>query len=236
LLLDNTLRVLDEGGVPRSKITIFLANKDELKEYKQKIKGYKFVVGIKGLNNIRNFISNYYPEGKYIINMDDDIDKIFNIKGDQVKDLPALFDKGYDEMIKNKAYLWGPNKSANPFYLKDNVSDRFNLIQGPLFGFINRHSPDLKSVNHFEDIERTIKYWIKDGVVIRLNDIGYKTHFRTNKGGLQSSNPQREKESKVAAYELMKQYPTLIKDVKYQQKTNWWLPILVSGYPQRPSQ
>lgn len=233
MLLNNTLKTLEEGGVPKSKITIFLANNDELKDYKQKIHGYKFVVGVKGLNNIRNFISKYYPEGKYIISMDDDVNKIFDIKGNSVRDLPALFKKGYDELVKHNAYLWGPNKSANPFYLKNNVSDRFNLIQGPFFGFINRHSSDLKSESHFEDIERTIKYWIKDGVVIRLNDIGYKTNFRTNTGGLQATNPKREEESKIHAQSLMKRYPEFIKEVKYQDKTKWYLPILRAGYPQR---
>ena len=233
MLLNNTLKTLAEGGVPKSKVTIFLANADELKDYKQKIKGYKFVVGVKGIEAQRNFMMNYYPEGQYIISMDDDVEKIIDMKGNQVKDLPALFKKGYDELIKHKAFLWGPNKSANPFYLKDNVSDRFNMIQGPFFGYINRHSPDLKAVSHFDDIERTIKYWQKDGVVIRLNAYGYKTNYRSNEGGLQATNPEREKESKVYAEALMKKYPNLIKDVKYQKKTNWWLPILVSGYPSR---
>jgi hypothetical protein len=239
MLLNNTLKVLEEGGVPKSKITIFLANKDELKDYKQKIKGYKFVVGVKGLGNQRNFMMNYYPEGKYIISMDDDIEKIIDIKGNPVRDLPALFQRGYDALKQNNAFLWGPNKSANPFYLKDNVSDRFNLIQGPFFGYINRRDADLRAdpdYSIFEDIDRTIKHWIKDGVVIRLNDVGYKTNFRTNTGGLQSTNPQREAESKVKAYELMKKYPTLIKDVVYQKKSDWYIPVLVSGYPRIDSQ
>jgi len=239
MLLNNTLKVLDEGGVPKSKITIFLANKDELKDYKQKIKGYKFVVGVKGLGNQRNFISDYYPEGKYIISMDDDIEKVIDIKGNTVRDLPALFQRGYEALKQNNAYLWGPNKSANPFYLKDNVSDRFNLIQGPFFGYINRRDADLRigtADGFYEDIERTIKHWIKDGVVIRLNDVGYKTNFRTNTGGLQSTNPQRMAESKVKAYQLMKKYPTLIKDVVYQKKSDWYLPVLVTGYPRIDSQ
>ena len=37
------------------------------------------IIGVLGLKNQRNFISEYYPEGKHIVEMDDDIREIMQL-------------------------------------------------------------------------------------------------------------------------------------------------------------
>ena len=76
LLNRKTLKILAEYNVPRNRIYVFVANKTEEQIYKDKLNKDLYghlIVGVKGLKNQRNFISRYFPVGKEILNMDDDI-------------------------------------------------------------------------------------------------------------------------------------------------------------------
>lgn len=67
---------IDQKQISKSIIHIFVANNDEKKIYESTLdpKTYgKIIVGVVGMKNIRNFISNYFPENKHIFNLDDDI-------------------------------------------------------------------------------------------------------------------------------------------------------------------
>ena len=74
-----TLKFLKDMRIPKDKIFLFLANKTEEKHYKKEIPSdmyNKCVIGKKGILNQRDFIVKHYPEGKYIISIDDDIEDI----------------------------------------------------------------------------------------------------------------------------------------------------------------
>jgi hypothetical protein len=76
LLKLKTLSVLQKYKIPRTRIYIFVADKDEEKIYTETIpiEMYgKIIVGERGLKNQRNFISKFFPKGQEIVNMDDDI-------------------------------------------------------------------------------------------------------------------------------------------------------------------
>jgi len=76
LLNKKTLKVLGEYNIPRNRIFIFVANKEEEFIYKEKLNKELYghlIVGEKGLKNQRNFISRYFPIGQEILNLDDDI-------------------------------------------------------------------------------------------------------------------------------------------------------------------
>lgn len=237
-LIKDTLNTLSECGVPRSKITIFVANKDEYKIYRSKIKGYKIVVAVKGIQEVRQYIVDYFKENQYIISFDDDVKGMYELHGTKLKpitNLPAIFKEAYDAMKKTGAYIWAPNKSSNPRFMRNTISDRFNQMIGTVFGFINRHDKDLHlnpRLAMVDDFERTVKYWIKDGIVLRLNYICYKTVLATtNAGGLQASNPNRIKEMEKQVHMLYKAYPTLFKGVQKNKQGSFSL-ILKSGYPE----
>ena len=94
IIMKKSLSTLKHYNIPPSKITIFVADKEEEKLYEEAIpKGAvkDIVVGVLGINKIRNFILDYYPKGKRIVMMDDDI-RGFNRKaGDNaVKPLSSL--------------------------------------------------------------------------------------------------------------------------------------------------
>ena len=71
-----SLTMLKNNNIPKNKIYVYVANKEEYEEYKQvldpKLYGH-LVVGIKGLVPQRQFIMEQFPENKHIEFFDDDV-------------------------------------------------------------------------------------------------------------------------------------------------------------------
>ena len=194
---DKTLKMLKNNKIPASKIYVYVANNEEYKEYSEKLdkKLYnKLVVGIKGLVPQRQFIMEHWKEGQHIVFFDDDvqsidlsISKLF--KG---KSLDYFFKYAFKECKATKSFMWGVYPVYNPFFreARDEMSTCLNYIVGAFYGIINR--PNLKSIRlsitkengQKEDVERTIKYFIEDGIVIRFNRVGFVTKYYGKSGGL----------------------------------------------------
>ena len=124
-IMEKSLSTLKEYRIPPSRITIFVANTEEKKLYEEAIpKGTvkDIVVGILGMDKIRNFILDYYPKGKHIVMMDDDI-RGFNRKarGGHVKplaDLIGLIETGFKTATIEKCCLWGIYPVNSGLYLQ----------------------------------------------------------------------------------------------------------------------
>jgi hypothetical protein len=216
---EKTLKTLKKMNIPSNKIYVYLANKEEEVEYEKildKTLYNKLVVGIKGLVPQRQFIMEQWPEGKHIVFFDDDVasidlsmSKIF--KG---KSLDFFFKYAFKECKKMKSFVWGVYPVFNPFFRKarDEMSTCLNYIVGAFYGIINR--PNLKSIQltltkengQKEDVERTIKYFIEDGIVLRFNKIGFETKYYGKSGGL-GTFEARLKPMLEASKLLKKTYP-----------------------------
>ena len=80
---EKTLKTLKEGGVPKSRIYIFVANKAEAAMYEEAVDPQLYneiIVGKLGLINQRKFINKWFKEGQYIISLDDDVEEIEEFK------------------------------------------------------------------------------------------------------------------------------------------------------------
>ena len=94
IIMEKSLSTLKHYKVPPSRITIFVADKEEKKLYEEAIPTgtvKDIVVGILGMAKIMNFILDYYPKGKHIVMIDDDV-RGFNKKAgtNTVKPLGSL--------------------------------------------------------------------------------------------------------------------------------------------------
>jgi hypothetical protein len=106
--------------------------------------------------------------------------------------LDYFIKEAFDECVRNHSYIWGVYAVFNPFFrkTKSEMSTELKYIVGAFYGIINR--PKLKSIQltitkengQKEDVERTIKYFIEDGVVLRFNKIGFTTKYYGKEGGL----------------------------------------------------
>ena len=172
---------LKKGKVDKKRIYVFVANKTEEKLYREKLDPntyHKLVVGKKGIGNQRVFISKYFPENKKIVSMDDDVQNMIQLKRDnnlkKISNLDTLFKRAFKTLDKHNLYLWGVYPVKNNMFMSHKTTTDLRFIIGVVHGYINRHSRDLypsKKILCKEDIETSILFYLKDGGVLRFNDI-----------------------------------------------------------------
>ena len=233
IIKTHTLAVLNRHNIKPEYITIFVANQAEHDIYTKavpKLLYNNIIVGVLGLKNQRNFISEYYPEGKYVVEMDDDIKNIMQlvVKKDTgkmamsakkvkktvkpISDLDAFIRRAFEMCIESNIFLWGVYPLVNPHFMTYKITTDLRFIVGPMWGMINRHRTDLKlTVDEKENSERTLQFWVADGAVLRFNNVGIETKYYKNQGGMQSEGKDRKVEALKSVYYLNKMYPTLTK-------------------------
>ena len=212
---DKTLSTLMEHKIPKTKIYVFVANQKEYADY-EKVIEHKLIVGKKGLVQQREFISNYFKTGQRIVFFDDDVEKIDLSLSPLFKNksLDYFLKYAFKECNKRQSFIWGVYPVFNPFFRepRPEITDNLNYIVGAFYGIINR--PDLKELKlvitkkngQKEDVERTLKYFIYDGIVLRFNKIGFVTKYYGKQGGLGTFDA-RLKPMLIASQKLQKKYP-----------------------------
>lgn len=216
---DKTLSVLLKHNVDPERVSVFVANEQEYDDYKRELANTPFknnlVIGEIGLQAQRRIIQNHYPEGTKLICFDDDIYEVLRKVDDKtvvpVENLEQqVFFRGFEECEKNNAYLFGIYAVNNPMFMKHKVSVGLYFCVGCLWGVINRHGDDLKiTIDEKEDYQRTLQHYVKDGAVVRLDDITIKTKYYAEPGGMQGTDARKEENITKNAKWLEEQYPGL---------------------------
>ena len=264
-LRDKTLTLLQKYKIDPKKIYIFVANKDEEKEYKGGLPKYyhKIVVGKPGIKNIRNFMPKYFPEGKKIFYMDDDCYSLhecviktknksksktksnkslkkskskkkskssISLKRDKsnqklrpLKNLDEFIKTGFHDLSISGMNLFGIYPVDNAFFMrptdnrgKSHLTNRITYIIGYCAGAINTRVCEIRTVDDKEDFERSIKYYLHDGGVLRYNNITAKTRCYKEPGGMQEERTKAR--VKRSAVYLSKKYSDL---TTYTEKKSW---------------
>jgi hypothetical protein len=235
-----TLALLHRHKINPQNITLFVANKEQHDIYKEKVPAFLYgsiVIGIIGLKNQRNYIMDYYPEGKQIVQMDDDLDKIVELVVSKktvkstkrmamqsrrrstsrktiqpITDLDAFIRRAFHICKEKGIFLWGVYPLSNSRFMTPKMTTDLRFIVGPMWGIINRHRPDLKlTIDEKENTERTLQHWVIDHAVLRFNNIGIETRYYKNKGGMQDEGKNRKEEALKSVYYLHQKYPNLTK-------------------------
>jgi len=216
---EKTLATLHHHKIDPNKIYVYVANKEDYDLYKKTLnpKFYnKLIIGKKGLVPQRQFISEHWPKNKPIVFFDDDVESIDLSLSPIFKNhnLDYFLKYAFKSCLNNHAYIWGVYAVYNPFFRKGRkeMTTELNYIVGAFYGIINR--PHLKSIQltitkengQKEDVERTIKYFIEDGIVIRFNKIGFTTKYYGKEGGL-GRFEERIQPMKEACKKLEDKYP-----------------------------
>jgi hypothetical protein len=218
-LKTKTIALIERNGLPKKAVHIFVANKEEEKKYKDALPDYKIIVApVKGILKTRNFITKYFKDGQKLVHFDDDIEEVLekvskSKEGKEMRkvNLKEFIPKAFAEIDKLGLSMWGVNPVNNPFYMSNNVSTDLRYIVGAFRGIINRHDIILKFSNQKEDVENTIRAFIRDGGVLRYNGITVKTRWYAP-GGIVSQTAKgdaeaRKKMSKEAVDMLVKAFP-----------------------------
>lgn len=216
---EKTLATLHKHKIDHNKIYVYVANKEDYDIYKETLDSSlykKLVVGKKGLVPQRQFIMEQWPQGKHIVFFDDDVESIDLTLSSRFKvhNLDYFIKDAFKECEQHNSYIWGVYAVFNPFFRKarKEITTELNYIVGAFYGIINR--PKLKSIQltitkengQKEDVERTIKYFIEDGIVLRFNKIGFTTKYYGKEGGL-GRFEERLKPMKDACKRIEDKYP-----------------------------
>lgn len=222
-LRDKTLKLLQSQKIPANKIYIFVGNQEEYETYKKVLPKYynRIVVGIVGMGNIRNFITDYFGNGQYIFNMDDDIIDLLELdeekdmkekktakthKLNKVGDIEKFINKGFEECKKTGFRLFGIYPASNPFFMKKRITYDLRYIIGSCWGCINDKKLKV-SMDDKEDYERTLKYYRKYGGVIRFENITVISNYYKEAGGMQETRTKERVYN--SAVKLEKMFPDL---------------------------
>ena len=217
---DKSLAVLREYNIPKDQIVVVVANAEEKVAYEAVLdpKTYKeILVGVPGLANVRNWIFNHFPKGQKLVSCDDDINGFIEYTTTtkrherRLRSLKDVIRRGFSECEKAKCSHWGLYPTPNGFFMKPTVSTDLKFIIGNFGGFINPGKEVMIEISEGEkdDYERTIKFFQRDGAVVRLNFVAAKTSVYKTPGGLQMGNRLKKEQRTVKG--LMKKYPGWIK-------------------------
>jgi len=188
---EKTLKTLHENQIDPSKIYVYVTEEEyDLYDVTLDKTFYnKLIIGEIGLVQQRQFIINQWEINKQIVFLDDDIEKIDLTLSDS-QNLDYFINHAFTECKNHKSYIWGVYAVYNPYFRKARkvMNTNLNYIVGAFYGIINRHLESIKLTitlnGQKEDVERTLKYFVNDGIILRFNKIGFITKYYGKEGGL----------------------------------------------------
>jgi hypothetical protein len=189
LIAGLTLKFLREANYPPYLIRLFVASEEEKQLYETSVPRllyYEIVVGVQGLKEQRNFISNYFAEDELVLQMDDDIKGIKTVPLMTFTDLVL---KGVHELDKGLG-LWGIMPNDDGRKMKEETTTHLSHIIGCFFLCRNHKSLEIGTTEK-EDFERSILYFQAYGGVARYKGAGVATAYEKTPGGLQDPDGRR---------------------------------------------
>lgn len=222
ILKVKTLKYLHRCNVNKKRIFIFVSSIKERNEYEKFLPQYynKIVVAKSPLRIKRCFVRDYFLENEFIVNIDDDIDCLQLAVSKKELICLTEFDKFIDDNFKlMKQYgcrLWGVCSHNNPYFMKEGASLGLKYIIGGFFCIWNTHNKNTYvdlSKPYLDKIgcERSIKFFLQYGNVMRVNNVGMKTTLY-NKGGLTALRQSKDivKLMEESGRVLIEKYPQFV--------------------------
>ena len=211
-----TLLFLKSEDYPTSLITLFVADSDQARLYERDVPKCLYgqiVVGVKGLAAQRNFISDFYPDGQILLQLDDDVSGIKSLGNES---LQSILSKGKD-CLHDSCGLWGvlPNDDGRRF--TPATTQHLTHIIGSFF-LIRNHKEIKITVEEGEDYERSILYFNRYGRVCRYKGAGVKTTFNKGSGGLITED--REQRRRAGMDYLVSRYPKACSKIMKKDKVD----------------
>jgi hypothetical protein len=217
-LRDKTLVVLHNYQIPPHKIHVFVATKAEYDIYKSVLKPGSYGhmhIAVPGMAAVRNFITGYFPKGKHIFSMDDDIRGFIEYSSSArrnekpLRSLTDLINNGFAEARKTGFRLFGTYPIPNGFFMKPTITTDLRYLPGGAWGIINP-GPILNiTIDDKEDYLRTLMMYILDGGVIKFNGVAPLTVGYQGDGGMQEDRTMNRIEASARA--MVSSFPDLVK-------------------------
>lgn len=218
-LRDKTLTVLKEYGIPKARIHVFVATKEEYDTYKTTLdpNTYGHIhIAIPGMAAVRNYITRFFPVGKPIFNMDDDIRGFLEYSATArrnerpLRSLETAITTGFHEAKKSGYRLFGFYPVANGYFMRPGApTTDLRYIIGSVWGILNPGPILTVTIDDKEDYLRSVIMYVLDGGVLRFNNIAPVSAYYKEPGGMQEERTMNRIDSSAKA--MVTAFPDLVK-------------------------
>jgi hypothetical protein len=218
-LRDKTLTILKEYGIPKAKIHVFVATKEEYDTYKATLDPNTYGhlhIAIPGMAAVRNYITRFFPVGKPIFNMDDDIRGFleYSATGKRnerpLRSLADAITAGFHEAKKSGYRLFGFYPVANGYFMRPGApTTDLRYIIGSVWGILNPGPVLTVTIDDKEDYLRSVIMYVLDGGVLRFNNIAPMSAYYKEPGGMQEERTMNRIEGSAKA--MVAAFPDLVK-------------------------
>lgn len=218
---EKTIAFLNRMGINDKFIDVIVETEEMKSEYLNINPNLRIIVSnTNGIRSKRNFVRDYYQNGTEITRLvcaDDDLDEIMDWDQPITPDrFYEIIEEGFKQCEEKGLTIWGVSPFHNTFFLKKNVSTNLKYICGAFFGLlIDREKPALKTTfDHYEDFCFTCQHFLRDGGVLRFNDIALKTKYFNPNGGITGwygGKEERAKAQEKDAQRFIELYPEMAK-------------------------
>jgi hypothetical protein len=217
-LRDKTLATLKEHKVPRDRIHVFVANKAEHDTYKATLDPTTYGhmhIAEPGMAAVRNYITRFFPVGKAIFNIDDDIRGFIEYSSSArrnerpLQDLAGAITEGFREARRTGYRLFGFYPVANGYFMKPGApSTDLRYIIGAVWGIINPGKILTVTIDDKEDYLRSVMMYLLDGGVLRFNNIAPVSAYYKEPGGMQETRTMER--IRTSAEAMVGAFPDLV--------------------------
>ena len=217
-LKNNTLKYLDKHGVSKDDIYIVVRSDEEGYSI---FEGYNIIkTDVKGIGKTHNFISEYFEEGEFICEIDDDLTDMIDTEKKSIENFEEVINELVNEIEDSNLSYGGFYSTPNPYFMK-NVKTKYTKDLRYMLGLIRVRKirkDIILETNYAEDFENCILHYIRDGGIIKNNYVAGKTNNYA-KGGCNGDgrNIETEKNDKEFLYNKYPKYCKL-----FQRKNGRW--------------
>jgi len=175
-LKEKTLAYLDEQGVDKKTIYVFVRTDDsQLSEY-QSIEGINLVTtDVKGIGRTHNYITEYFEENEFLVEIDDDLVNLIDNEKHSVNLRETIQDMK-DIMEKENISYGGIYQCDNSMFMsscKQYTTDLRYMLGLFRLRFVRKDI--VLETNYSEDFENCILHYLRDGKILKNNHIAGKT-------------------------------------------------------------
>lgn len=197
-------KIIKKYNLPLNDVMVYVP-KSNKKEYDEAFPDINIIVAPDGFFNTVKFIHRSLKDKQKFVYMNDDLTKILKLVGGklvEVKNFKDVINMVFNKMKEEGANIAGFYPTPNPMFMEGRtpITKDLRFIFDALHFQINWKNIPL-SIPSKLDFESTIKYWERDGIVLRFNHYSMRTRFA--KGRVASVNEGKDTkdfERKYAKY------------------------------------
>lgn len=203
-------------GLPMERYALCVNDMTEAREYRKFYPDVRIIVAnVKGCTAARNYLLDHFPVGTQMVQVDDDVEGLFELRGQGRENLvkmtgeevDALIKQGFTTAKKNGTNLWGVYPVFNHYFMSRTIVPHSHIV-GMFMGIVvgqERFDPYLNSK---VDYAFTIQHILRYRKVVRFNYVCVKGKYESNAGGLQTVR-NRDREEAEVLY-LLNKYPKYV--------------------------